>query len=310
MSSRRPLVAIALALSLAACAADEGGGSDGGGDDEGEGDDGGGLLEGYELLTETSWDLKPGDDLYYCVRKTIEEDMYIGAFSAMAPEGVHHILISAGNPIGPDGVVQCGSGDHNFTQMIFESSSGSDPFVLPEGLAAKVPAGSQINMNLHVLNPTDADISGTAGVQILPHEPVGPESLATIVHMGPIVLELPPHETTTVTGQCTLPSNVTAFGVLPHMHGLAIHQKVVAHSTVAGDIVLNDRDYSFDSTKKLFMVDPMVEIAQNDVVNVSCTYNNTTDNTVYWGQDSYTAEMCSGGVYVFPAGDLASVCAY
>ena len=296
MIGPRLFIATALTFGLPACS------SDSGDDDGGDGPD-----DGYELLIDHDWSIPPGEH-YYCIRQTLEEDLYIGGFEAIAPMGTHHTLISAGNPVSPDGVFDCSAGEHNFTAMIYESSTGTDRFELPDGLAAKVPAGAQINLNLHVINAGDGDLSGTSGVRYLPRAEAEVTSLATIVHMGPVTLELPEGETTTVVGQCTLPANVTAFGVMPHMHALATHQKVTVKNP-SGDVVLFDDDFSFDATKHLFDVEPMVEINQGTIVEVACTYNNTTGAPVYWGNDSYSAEMCSGAVYLFPAEGVQTICA-
>ena len=42
-------------------------------------------------------------------------------------------------------------------------------------------------------------------------------------------------------------------------------------------------------------------------VDVECTYNNTTDKQVTWG-DSSLAEMCFAVLYRYPASDTSYLC--
>lgn len=282
-------------LPLSACSADDGGNTD---------DD------GYELLIQSDWTVPPGVDggKTYCVRQTVTEDMYIGGFETVADLGTHHTLLSAGNPISDDGVFECGSFEHNFTAMIYESSTGVDPFELPPGVAAKVPAGAQLNLNFHVVNATDHDLSGITGTRILRRNPEEVTDLATMIQMAGDTLEIPPGEQTILGGECTLPHDVTVYGVNPHMHAFGTHMKVVVNDEALGETVIHDEDFTFDGTKRLYPFDPTVTIKQGDVVDVYCSYNNTTGDMIYWGTDSYRTEMCAAGVYLSPPEGLLTVC--
>jgi hypothetical protein len=264
--------------------------------------------DGYETLAETSWQLAPGGQVYYCIRKTIDEDMLISGFEAIAPPGTHHTVVTVGPADGPDGVRECGSYDHHFEQFIFESSSGPNRFELPAGLAAKIKAGSQVNLNIHILNATDKPMSGTTGDRIKRVDPGEVTEIATSVYMGKLTLDIPPGESTQ-RGDCQLPQDVTLFGVLPHMHSFGKHMKVVAQSSVVGEVVVHDQDFIFDSTKLENSIDP-VPMKKGDLVNVACTYENPTADTLRWGQDSYSAEMCFAAMYLYPAEGVTSACAY
>lgn len=263
--------------------------------------------DGYETLAETTWELAKGSEVYYCIRKTIDEDMYIGSFQALAPPGTHHTVVTVGPADGPDGVRTCGSYDHHFQQFLFESSTGQDRFELPAGLAARIRAGEQVNINIHILNTTDHTISGTSGAQIKRREPNEIEELATSVYMGKLTLDIPPGEYTEM-GDCLMSSDVTIFGVLPHMHSFGKHMTVLAKSSIMGDVMVHDEDFDFDRTKMEHPIEP-VPMKKGDLVQVWCTYLNPTGEMLHWGQDSYSAEMCFAALYLYPADGWTSACA-
>jgi hypothetical protein len=82
------------------------------------------------------------------------------------------------------------------------------------------------------------------------------------------------------------------------MHQRGVHMKVVANSQAAGAVVLFDGAYEFDSQQR-YPVD-FLQLQAGDVVHVECTYENTTTNTLQWGQSS-NDEMCFVGLTRFPA---------
>ncbi|HTE52381.1 MAG TPA: hypothetical protein VK698_16130 [Kofleriaceae bacterium] len=264
--------------------------------------------DGYQTLAETDWELEGGSELYLCIRKTIDEDMLIGGFEAIAPPGTHHTVVTVGAADGPDGVRRCGSYDHHFEQFVFESSGGANRFELPQGLAARIPAGQQVNINIHILNTTDEKMTGTTGDRIKLLDPNEVQELATSVYMGKLTLDIPPGESTQ-TGNCQLSNDVTLFGVLPHMHSFGSHMKVIAKSSVEGDVVVHDEPFYFDTTKFEEPIDPVV-MKRGDQVEVQCSYQNPTGQTLRWGQDSYSAEMCFAAMYLYPAEGQTSACAY
>ena len=293
------MAGVPLFLAVACGSGETGGG--GAGADAGIPDD------GFETITAIEWEAEPGEQKYYCLRKTVEEEMYIGAFEALAPAGTHHTVLSVGPTTGPDGVRECGSYDHNFNSLIYESSSDDGRFVLPEGLAAHITPGQQLNLNLHILNTGDSTLTGTSGTRIKLLDPSEVEEVSTAVYMGKLALDIPPGESTHV-GTCQLSHDITIFGVLPHMHSFATHMKVVAKSSIEGDVVVHDEPFLFDSTKEYHPFEP-VQLKAGDTVEVHCSYHNTTNGPLYWGQDSYSAEMCFAAMYLFPAAGQTSACA-
>jgi hypothetical protein len=260
-------------------------------------------------LVSGDWQMNPGNEGYVCVRKTIDQDMYISDFRAVAPEGTHHTVLTMGSPDGPDGVSGCGAGT-NHEAMIYGSGVGTNPFSFPEGVAIHIPAGTQLLLNLHLFNVSDAALQGVSGTEV--------KTLAAdeVVHVAEAVLagktfnlNVPDGGESTQIGYCTMDADVTVLSVSPHMHQLGTHAKIVAELD-SGEMTLHDAAYDFYE-QKVYPLAPSLPMAQGDRLRVECTYVNNTGADVSFG-DSSTEEMCFSGIYRYPAlggsGIAAFVC--
>jgi hypothetical protein len=254
--------------------------------------------EWQELIT-SDWTMAPGDEGYFCARKTVDRDMYVTSFEAINPFGTHHTLLTVGEPQDekPDGIEPCGAGT-NRTQSLFGSGVGTDTLYFPEGTAIRVPKGQQLLLNLHLYNATEADIDGLSGTRIveIPEADVG--ELAEGILAGTVAIQLPPNETTVTTGYCTMSQDFTIIAVAPHMHQLGIYERVVAEPASKEPVTIHDEPYSFDE-QSYKLIEPL-DLSKGDRVRVECTHRNTTNKMVTFGESSF-AEMCFAGLYRVPA---------
>lgn len=301
---RTLVVSIAAASLLVACGGDvtsnPGGG--GGGSDPGTG--GGGATgtgmpppDGdWQPLVEGSWTLPSGQEDYWCARKTIDEDLYIRAFRAIAPLGTHHTLLTKTNGSQPDGEFPCSAGNLA-DDMIYASGVGTDPFGFPEGVAIKLEAGTQVLLNLHLFNTSISAIDGTSGTEVLTLPASEVEQEAEMIFAGTVAIFVGPQAEQTISGTCDFPVDATVATVWPHMHQYGTHMKVV-HEADEGDVVLHDAPYDFNEQVN-YPIDPVL-VRAGERVRVFCSYQNTTDTTLTFGESS-NDEMCFAGLYRYPA---------
>jgi hypothetical protein len=252
--------------------------------------------EWTELIS-GDWDIPVGEE-YVCVRKTIEQDIYISDFRAIAPLGTHHTVLTMGSPDGADGVAPC-EASTNHEAMIYGSGVGTNPFSFPEGVAIHIPAGTQLLLNLHLFNVSDGQIGGLSGTEVktLPANEV--EHVAESILAGKVLnLSVPDGGESTQIGHCTMDADVTVLSVSPHMHQLGTHARIVAEVD-SGDLTLHDDAYDFYE-QKVYPLSPALEMKQGDRLRVECTYVNNTGDDVGFG-DSSNEEMCFAGIYRYPA---------
>jgi len=264
---------------------------------------------GFTKLIGGSWSLQPGAlDTYRCVRLTIPEDTYITNILAEAPFGTHHTVlsISDGGTAGPDGEYPCSVTELGMV-MLYASGVGTSPLDFPPDVSVKIAAGTQLHLNLHLFNATDAPISGHTAIHVKA-QPTPTPTLAEMVFAGTFGIVLPPStQPQDVRGGCTADREFTLFALWPHMHQLGKHSKfelIRGGSTT----VLHDAAFAFGE-QYYFRQDPEVPIQTGDELRVTCTYLNDTGHTVTFGESS-NQEMCFTGMYRYPAaGDDIFDCA-
>jgi hypothetical protein len=264
---------------------------------------------GYTKLIGRTWTLPVGaHDIYRCVRLTIPTDMYITDIEAQAPTGTHHTVLSiagSNGSGGADGEQDCSVQTLGMV-MLYASGVGTSPLNFPSGVGVKIAAGTQIHLNLHLYNASDDAISGESAIWVK-SQTTAPPMLAEMVFAGPLQLTIDPGPDT-VTGTCTINKAYTLFALWPHMHKLAVSQKIELLRGTAQPVILHDMPYQF-AEQKYWPQSPEIQLQANDKIRVTCGYNNTTGATVNWG-DSSDKEMCFGGMYRYPAQGSSLFCAF
>ena len=247
------------------------------------------------VLAAGDWSMASGQEGYRCVRQTIEETIFVHEFYPIAPEGTHHTVVTFDtSPSFPDGVTPCFA-NTNAPDMIYGSGVGTEPLVLPEGVAVRIPAGAQILVNLHLFNVTDAELSGSSGIEVVTMAEETVVDEAEVLLAGPLAFNIPARTNGhVIQGGCTMADDVTVFAVMPHMHQLGTYMRV----DVDGE-VLYEGAYSFDE-QRYYDIDPLRMLSAGTRVGVTCTYDNPTSSNVGFG-DSSTQEMCFGLLYRYPA---------
>lgn len=263
-----------------------GSGAAGGGGSAGQGG-------GWTTLIEGTWKVPSGTEDYWCVTKTLTEDIYVKAFRALAPSGTHHTLLLYGNGK-PDGEFPCGPTLED--SMIFASGVGTDALAFPDGVALKLAKGTQLLLNLHLFNTGGEAIGGVSGTQVQTVAAADVQQEAEMILPGPMNIVIPPNSEHTLTHDCTFPATATIATIWPHMHQYGKHMKVV-HQTAGGATTLHDGPYSF-AEQKNYPISP-VTIAGGDTIHIECTWLNPTPQMIFFG-DSTESEMCFVGLYRYP----------
>lgn len=301
-----PRFPFALALMLIfvtpACGGDDDGGTgDGTGDGAGNPDGGGGgggvdadLPAGFESLVTVDWTLPPPSgptpDEYFCGKLTVHEDMLLSGFSSISPLGTHHLVLSVGEPDGPDGQFDC-SFIQNQGTLLFASGVGTDDFNFPDGVALPVQAGQQLFLNVHTFNASDHAISGTSGVAVKKVDQA--DTLAEFTFAGTAAIFIRAGDPTPeASGTCSIDQDGTILNWWPHMHQLG-KEMVVA---LNGDPVPEVGAFNFMEQVN-YPVN--VQVSPGDEIGVTCKYHES-DVDVTFG-DSSNKEMCFVGFYRYPA---------
>ena len=252
---------------------------------------------GWTLLAGRSWSLNVGEhDKYECTRLLVPTDTYIIGFRALSPVGTHHSVLTISTTSQTVGDYDCNAGSLDY-QMLYAAGVDTDDLMFPTNVGMRIPAGSYINLNLHLFNASDNPETGTSGVLIktVPASQASSLTLADMTFAGSMHFSIPANNTETmVTGGCKPTTDWHVFTLWPHMHQIANHQTF----TVDG-VKLLDTNYAFTEQRNYPMTDTLVKAGS--VITTTCSYLNNTGHTVSFG-DSSMDEMCFTGIYKYPAG--------
>jgi hypothetical protein len=251
---------------------------------------------------------------YRCIRAQVPEDMWITSFRSLSPTGTHHTVLTISTTSTQLGEYDCTAGSLD-NQMLYAAGVGTDDNTFPPGVAIRLTAGTYINLNLHLYNTTDGDLTDTSGVYVktVPQSEVVTE--ADMQFSGTFNITVPPDGVAhTATGTCTAAADFHMFTLWPHMHQIATHQSLQVDHGGSKTMML-DAPYTFSDQKNYPMTDTLVHAG--DHITTTCTYVNPTTlpngdpntTTVRFG-DSSDSEMCFTGIYRYPAGGNLFACAY
>jgi hypothetical protein len=248
--------------------------------------------EWYRLV-DGDWSLAPGTEATrWCKKVVIPEEMWATAIRPIDPPGTHHTTLSLRPDDGKSG---CEMGTLG-PDLIYASGAGTKALMLPEGVAFKLPAGYALFLGLHVYNATTAPLAGTSGIEILRTAKENVVHEADMLLAGPLGFSIQPGRST-ITHECTLGADQTAFAIFPHMHQMGVHLKTTA--MVSGSpLVIHDGEYKFQEQYQLPI--PPVVLKQGDKIATECTYQNDTGKPVSFGESSDT-EMCFSVLFRYPA---------
>lgn len=280
----RTLLVLALSLLVVHC--DDGGSS--------MGADAGPLEPGDTFTFSGSYELEAGEEKLVCFTWTFDEPVAFDHFEVDATPGVHHMIVSRTLAPEPEGSFECDVLFKSTWVPLFGTGNGSAALTTPEGSAFQLGAGEQVVMQLHLFNTGPEAVSETLDVRARVAEtdlaPVG------IFAFGTTEIELPARGTTTITNECELDDDVSAFGIWPHMHylGLSMNLETSPDGGTTWESVYSLDGWNFDLQE---IEQRLLDLPAGTPTRVSCTYENPTDEAVAFGESS-NDEMCFLVLYV------------
>jgi len=158
----------------------------------------------------------------------------------------------------------------------------------PPGVALRLPANSSLDINVHYVNRSPADLPGEAFANLYFTDRANVQTVARTLNYANQDIALPPRQRTTHTKVFTMPTRTTILGLTSHMHALGerfeirVRRVNGAETTVYVNTDWEHPDFTNFAT-------PLVLEAGDALVSV-VTWNNITDRTVSFGLAS-TDEM-------------------
>jgi len=191
---------------------------------------------------------------------------------------------------------------------------GGNNLKMPDDVGLEMPdAGTELNVQWHFYNSTGSTETDHSAVQVCvvpaamrPHIAamtwLGSEDLGGAIWSGGP--GMPAHQMSNFSGTCkplrtgmnaTDPIHVLAFW--PHMHKLGVNMKTVVNHKAGMSETIFDKPFDFNHQVHYAQ---QFDLMPGDTMTATCTFNNTTDHGVPFGESS-DSEMCYQFVYSWPA---------
>ena len=222
----------------------------------------------------------------------------------------HWILWSTAEPLAHGSSFDCTGGMPRDARFIDGWAPGGGNNVTAPDVGIELPGpGEKLILQVHYWNIAGhADVADRSGVSLCATD--GPERVNTAaVHtLGSLDIAVPPRTTDwSTTGECRpeLDGPVTVVGSGPHMHnfGRSIRTEILRGGDPERTEVLMAVD-AWDFNNQKGIATPTV-IMPGDVLRTTCTYDNPTDQPIFFGERTED-EMCFNFVLAYPPGALSS----
>lgn len=313
-SPRLAALAVSLSLSTAACGDD---GEDTPASDAGDtASDAGGSdgSPGGASFT-VDWgpvDVGPGEEATKCVVKSLGNDgpIRVGQFHNVLGDVSHHFIVYRVN----EGTEQPEPFDCAPFVDTFDPEAGAplmvtqkyeETLTLPEGVAFSLQPQQLIRLELHYINASDEARTVTASSTFTTIADDRFEHEADFLFVGNPDIEIPAMSQHTL-GPSFLPlppdlAGSQFFGITGHTHqfGTAVEVAVSGAAADPGTMVYQPENFLWDEPETV-MHSPPFSIPEGGGFRFSCSWNNTSDRPVSFGEGAGD-EMCFFWAYYYPS---------
>jgi hypothetical protein len=204
-------------------------------------------------------------------------------------------------------------------QLVAAWTLGGPNLAVPTNVGLELPApGRTLDLQVHYANRTGTAQHDASSVQICTVPANQRAHIATFTALGTEDLNgnvwqngagMPPHKESTFSGTC-LPARrgldadaaIQLIGFMPHMHRIGTHMNTRVQRASGEVEILFDAAFSFGHGRHNVV---HFELNANESLTTTCTYNNTNDYGVSFGETA-NDEMCYQFVLAYPARALGN----
>jgi len=235
-----------------------------------------------------------GQERYVCYTRTLDADLAVDRFDYAAKSYVHHIFFSRTLQPEPDGVSECDVLFRTTWIPLFVAGNGSAHLAYPQGAATLLPKGTQIVVQLHLLNASSGPQDVNVDIEMRRSTEKNPVAVG-LYAFGTQRISLAPNAASSISYECTTRQDIQSFTMLAHMHRLGTKMTLeVADGSGAYHEVFRRDPYDFNNQ---FLDPAPLQIAKGTKTRITCTYDNTTNAAVTYGE-STNNEMCFLATFV------------
>lgn len=258
----------------------------------------------------SAWTMQPKEETTRCVVKRLDNagEIWINAISTKLAKGSHHLIVYRSDatveelvPFKCQPFTETLSGG-NIPLMITQLPS--ETLTLPKGVAFKFAAKQMIRLEAHYLNYFKDPIEAQGEVDFHTMKKSDVQNQADMLFYGTPDFSLPPGKAvSTPWNYMNAMPGTKVFALTGHTHALGTNVEIaLAEGAVKADSALiypKDVPYLW-SEPPIVKYDPPLNLDDTHGVQYRCTWNNTTQKNVGFGE-SANSEMCFFWAYYYPS---------
>lgn len=248
-----------------------------------------------------------------CQSWTLEndEELWINAVELVQNQASHHsnwTFVPDDHFEGPDGVWPCAEREYDQITaaiaggVLYAQSTQATHEVqkFPPGAAVKIPKRARIISDVHIINATGAEVTGSTSLSIYSIPPAEVTAKLTPLHMTYHGLAIPPLSSSQFHATCLVgdqyaeknggdPLPIELYYALPHTHALGTR---FFFEAVGGEddgrVLLDVSGYNGEARGRLY--DPPIDLSGIAGLRFGCEFENPRDEVIHYGLGDQ--EMC------------------
>jgi hypothetical protein len=240
--------------------------------------------------TTDTFTLDPDTERYVCFAATLAEDLVVNGYANKREPLIHHLIFARviGTEREPETLTACDTSYRSNWETVYVSGAGENQLEFPADAGHKLAKGSQLVVQMHLINSTDTVRAGALTIQMRRSQVANPRPVNPFL-LGTTAIDLPPRARTAVTGTCSMWQGVKLIGGFPHMHsrGRSLRIEVGPSENALTEVYRRDPFHYAEQRIDSFEL----VLSPGDMTRVTCTFENAQDQKINFGETS-DGEMC------------------
>ncbi len=245
----------------------------------------------------------PGADVTICayIDDRVAADTDIVAYKGFQTTvGAHHVILYSVQQQQAANAHECTEDDMLNARYLAGSGADSPPAELPENVVFRIPANTQLMIQTHWINATDAAIDGQGAFNLKVTAPTPAHQTAQLFTFTDTLFTVPVGTGGTAGTECVIGQKLNVFTMGGHMHEWGTHASIThtpANATT-GTMIYDTgwtSEYIFDPPRNNYPTSAPLVLNVGDKMRIDCKFNNTTSAPL-----PFPSEMCVGWTYAYP----------
>jgi len=255
------------------------------------------------------WTMSPGQETTRCAIMRLDnpEEMWVTQVRTDLSQGSHHLIVYVSEeeeerpePFSCPPFVDTLKGE-TFPLMITQIRK--ETLTFPEGVAFRFKPNQMVRLEAHYLNYFPQDITTEAHVHFDIIAPEDVRDQANILFYGNPDINIPPGAIHSTPWRfLSVPNGIEVFAITGHTHqygtNVEIHRSD-SSAEMGEEIYPAGETFLWDEPPVNYF-DPPLVFGERGGFHYRCTWNNTTDQTLRFGE-SFNQEMCFFWAYYYPS---------